>query len=70
MYEKLMEAISLNVVRITYEKNISLRKLSKDIGKNDGNIARMLCGKFAPSLKTLCLIAEELDITVSDLISL
>lgn len=70
MYEKLLESINKNIAKITYEKNISLRKLSKDIGKNDGYIARMLCGKFAPSLKTLCLIAEELDTTVSDLLSI
>ncbi len=67
MYEKLLEAINQNIIKILDEKNISSRKLSKAIGKNDGYISRMLNGKFVPSLEVLCLIADKLGTTVSDL---
>ncbi len=67
MYEKLLEAINQNIIKILDEKNISSRKLSKEIGKNDGYISRMLNGKFVPSLEVLCLIADKLGTTVSDL---
>ena len=46
---------------------MSSRKLSKAIGKNDGYISRMLNGKFVPSLEVLCLIADKLGTTVSNL---
>ena len=67
MYEKLLEAINQNIINILDRKNISSRKLSKIIGKNDGYISRMLNGKFVPSLEVLCLIADKLGTTVSDL---
>ncbi len=67
MYEKLLEAINQNIIKILDEKNISSRKLSKAIDKNDGYISRMLNGKFVPSLEVLSLIADKLGTTVSDL---
>ncbi len=67
MYEKLLDAINQNIIKILDEKNISSRKLSKAIDKNDGYISRMLNGKFMPSLEMLCRIANELGTTVSDL---
>ncbi len=67
MYEKLLESINQNIIKILDEKNISSRKLSKAIGKNDGYISRLLNGKFVPSLEVLCLITDELGTTVSDL---
>lgn len=67
MYEKLVEAINQNIINFLDEKNVSSRKLSKAIGKNDGYISRMLNEKFVPSLEMLYLMAEELGTTVSDL---
>ncbi len=67
MYEKLLESINQNIIKILDEKNISSRKLSKAIGKNDGYISSMLNKKFVPSLEVLCLIAKKLGTTVSDL---
>ncbi len=67
MYEKWLEAINQNIIKILDDKNMSSRKLSKAIDKNDGYISRMLNGKFVPSLETICLIANELGTTVSDL---
>ncbi len=67
MYEKLVEAINQNIIKILDEKNMSSRELSQLIGKNDGYISRMLNRKFVPSLEVLCLIADKLGTTVSDL---
>ncbi len=67
MYKKIVEAINQNIIKILDEKNISSRKLSQLIDKNNGYISRMLNGKFVPSLEVLCLIADELGTTVSDL---
>ncbi len=67
MCKKLLDAINQNIIKILDEENISSRKLSQLIDKNDGYISRMLNGKFMPSLETLCRIANELGTTVSDL---
>jgi len=58
-----------NINRILNEKDQSPRWLSLKIEKNAWYITRMLEGKHNPSLQVICKMAEELRVSVADLLT-
>lgn len=43
-------------------------ELARQIGMNGGNLCRLETGRHTPTLKTVCKLAEALDVTVDDLL--
>ena len=68
-YEKTTEILKYNINRILNEKDQSPRWLSLKIEKNAWYITRMLEGKHNPSLQVICKMAEELRVSVADLLT-
>ena len=66
-YEETRKILEDNINRILNEKDRSMRWLSLNIGNNERYIARLLNGKFVPSLQVICKIAEVLRVSVADL---
>jgi len=68
-YEKTRKILEDNITRYLREKDKSARWLSIKIEKNDWYITRMLNGKIEPSLQVICKMAEELRVSVADLLT-
>ena len=68
-YEKTIEILKDNINRILNEKDQSPRWLSLKIEKNAWYITRMLEVKHNPSLQVICKMAEELRVSVADLLT-
>jgi len=68
-YEKTIGIFKDNINRILNEKDQSPRWLSLKIEKNAWYITRMLEGKHNPSLQVICKMAEELRVSVADLLT-
>ena len=68
-FEQTMEILKRNINRILNEKDQSPRWLSLKIEKNAWYITRMLEGKHNPSLQVICKMAEELRVSVADLLT-
>ncbi|MBQ8796695.1 MAG: helix-turn-helix transcriptional regulator [Oscillospiraceae bacterium] len=68
-YEKTIGILKDNINRILNEKDQSPRWLSLKIEKNAWYITRMLEGKHNPSLQVICKMAEELRVSVADLLT-
>ena len=66
-YEETRKILEDNINCILNEKDRSMRWLSLNIGNNERYIARLLNGKFVPSLQVICKIAEVLRVSVADL---
>ena len=66
-YEETRKILEDNINRILNEKDRSMRWLSLNIGNNERYIARLLNGKFVPSLQVICKIATVLRVSVADL---
>ena len=68
-YEDTTEILKDNINRILNEKDRSPRWLSLKIEKNAWYITRMLEGKRNPSFEAICKMAEELRVSVADLLT-
>jgi len=68
-FEKTTEILKDNINRILNEKDQSPRWLSLKIEKNAWYITRMLEGKHNPSFEAICKMAEELRVSVVDLLT-
>ena len=68
-FEQTMEILKDNINRILNEKDRSPRWLSLKINKNAWYITRMLEGKRNPSFEAICKMAEELRVSVADLLT-
>ena len=68
-YEETRKILEDNINRILNEKDQSPRWLSLKIEKNAWYITRMLEGKHNPSLQVICKMAEELRVSVADLLT-
>ena len=68
-YEKTRKILEDNIIRLMMEKNLTAGALSIRIEKNEWYITRMLEGKHNPSLQVICKMAEELRVSVADLLT-
>lgn len=64
-----MESLKINRIKIALVENGKTGKwLAEQVGKNEATVSRWCSNKMQPSLDTLVMIPELLDIDVKDLI--
>ena len=68
-YEETRKILEDNINRILNEKDQSMAWLSRKIGTNDRYIARLQRDELVPSLQVICKMAEELRVSVADLLT-
>lgn len=68
-YQELFSNIKTRIEQLLYENELSMRKLSLSIGKNDDYIKKVLSGAITPPLPVLVDICNHFGITFIDLIS-
>ena len=68
-YEKTRKILGDNIIRLMMGKNLTARALSIRLEKNEWYITRMLEGKRNPSFEAICKMAEELRVSVADLLT-
>ena len=61
------EDFGINVGRVRAAKNLSAYELSLRIGKDPSYIHKLENGKINPSLKTILLIWEILEVNITEL---
>ena len=61
------ENFGINVGRVRTAKNLSAYELSLRIGKDPSYIHKLENGKINPSLKTILLICEILEVNITEL---
>lgn len=61
------EDFGINVGKIRTAKNLSAYELSLRIGKDPSYINKLENGKINPSLKTILLICENLEVNITEL---
>lgn len=68
-YHELYLNIKNRIEQLLYENELSMRKLSLSIGKNDDYIKKVLSGAITPPLPVLVDICNHFGITIIDLLS-
>jgi hypothetical protein len=68
-YQELFLNIKTRIEQLLYENELSMRKLSISIGKNDDYIKKVLSGVITPPLPVLIDICNHFGITFIDLVS-
>ena len=68
-YQELYVNFKTRIEQLLYENELSMRKLSLSIGKNDDYIKKVLSGAITPPLPVLVDICNHFGITVIDLLS-
>lgn len=64
----LQQTFSEKLKYLIKEKNLSLRKLEKDIKISHATLSRWLNGKMLPQAEYLCILADYFDCTVDYLL--
>ena len=66
--EVIINRIGKKIVSIREKKKISQAELSLRADLDDGSLRRIESGRTNPTIKTLHIIAEALEVKISDLI--
>jgi len=65
-----MSPKAINRIKVVLvEKNLSSKWLAEQLGKNEATISRWCTNDVQPPLKTLVIIAEVLNVDVTDLLN-
>lgn len=68
-FEAIIKRIGMNVKILRTEKGISQREFSRITGINRSYLQQLESGKDVnPSIKILCIICNDLDVSMKDLI--
>lgn len=62
-----LKKIALNIKKIRKEKNLTQVDLAYACGFEKQNMQRIESGKTSPTLKTLLIISEALEVDIKDL---
>lgn len=68
-YQEIFSNIKTRIEQLLYENNLSMRRLSLHIGKNDDYIKKVLSGTITPPLPVLVDICNYFGISFIDLVS-
>ena len=66
--EVFLEKLGKKIVQLRKEKDISQIELARRLNTHNNQIRRIELGLVNPTIITLLLICEELDISISDLV--
>lgn len=65
----LLDQIGIRMAKRRQELGMTQKAFAEAIGMNPGNLCQIEKGKQNVTIRTLCKIAEALDITVGELVS-
>lgn len=69
-YDEINQMVKSKLALLVYEKNLSFRKISRDLGHSESYMQKLLSKKYALSLKAIVELCNYLNIHLVELFSI